>query len=72
MKETIHRDLKNKREKLSQNEVLEDSNKIKNRLFEMKEFKQSSYLLFYSSYDNEVYTHDMIKECLKNKKKIFN
>jgi len=70
MKKTIRRDLKNKREKLSQNEVSENSNKIKNRLFEMKEFKQSSYLLFYISYDNEVYTHDMIKECLKNKKKV--
>jgi 5-formyltetrahydrofolate cyclo-ligase len=26
--------------------------------------------MFYISYDNEVYTHDMIKENLKNKKKV--
>ncbi len=70
MKETIRKDLKNKRAKLSKHEVIEKSSRIKNKLFEMKEFKQSSCQMFYISYDNEVYTHDMIKECLKNKKKV--
>ncbi|KYK26277.1 5-formyltetrahydrofolate cyclo-ligase [Thermoplasmatales archaeon SG8-52-1] len=36
----------------------------------MKEFERSSCIMFYVSYDNEVYTHDMIKEYLKNKKKV--
>lgn len=70
MKETIRKDLKDKRAKLSKQEVILNSNRIKNKLFKMKEFKQSSCQMFYISYDNEVYTHDMIKECLKNKKKV--
>ena len=36
----------------------------------MKDFKHATTILFYVSYDNEVYTHEMIKELLKNKKNI--
>ena len=70
MKNKIRMDLKDKRAKLSKQDVIKFSNRIKNKLFEMEEFKQASYLMFYISYNNEVYTHDMIKECLKNKKKV--
>lgn len=70
MKDKIRKELIKKRMNIPKNEVLEKSNKIKNRLFELDEFKQSSVVLFYVSYGNEVYTHDVIKECLKNKKNI--
>jgi len=70
MKNIIRKDLKDIRAKLSKQEVIDKSNRIKNLLFESKEFKQSLSVLFYVSYDNEVYTHDMIKECLKNNKKV--
>ena len=56
------------RKKLSKSEVLEKSKKIKKRLYAMTEFKMAKTILFYISYDNEVFTHDMIKECLSNKK----
>ena len=46
------------------------SNQIKERLFILKEFKQSHVVLFYISYDNEVYTHDMIKESISKGKHI--
>ena len=70
MKDDVRKDLINLRKNLSKNEVLEKSNKIKNRIFNMKEYKKSSTILFYVSYDNEVYTHDMIKDSIKNKKNV--
>ena len=70
MKEEIRKELIDLRKNLSNIEVLEKSNKIKNRLFKMKEFNDASTILFYVSYDNEVYTHEMIKDCITNKKNV--
>jgi len=70
MKDKLRKELIKKRKSLQKTEVLAKSNQIKNRFFELNEFKQSSAVLFYVSYGNEVYTHDMIKECLKNGKNI--
>lgn len=70
MKDSIRKDLKDKRAELSKNEVFENSIRIKNKLFKMKEFERSSCIMFYVSYDNEVYTHEMIKDCIKNKKNV--
>ena len=61
MKNKIRQELILKRKNLLKNEVLEKSKEIKNRLFEIDEFKKASTILFYVSYDNEVYTHEMIK-----------
>jgi 5-formyltetrahydrofolate cyclo-ligase len=65
MKNSLCRDLIENRKKISKSEVLEKSELIKNRLFEMKDFQQALTILFYVSYDNEVYTRDMIKESIK-------
>ena len=70
MKQELRRTLLKMREKLPKKEFFEKSKSIKNKLFEMNEFKEADYILFYVSYDNEVYTHDMIKECISYKKKI--
>ena len=70
MKDKIRKDLIQIRKKMPKKEVLEKSKQIKKRLFEMDEFKNASSILFYISYGNEVFTHDMIKECLKNKKNV--
>jgi len=70
MKERLRRELKNKRNSLSKNEVLEKSKQIKERLYAQNDFKQAHVILFYVSYDNEVFTHDMIKECLTKKEVI--
>ncbi len=70
MKNQIRKQLIDKRKNLSSTEVLEKSRIIKNKLFNMKDFKHASTILFYISYENEVYTHEMIKEQLQNKKTI--
>jgi len=36
----------------------------------LDEFKEAKTILFYVSYDNEVYTHEMIKESLEVKKQV--
>ena len=64
MKSSLRKELIKNRKKISKNQILEKSELIKNRLFEMNEFQQASSILFYVSYDNEVYTHDMIKESM--------
>jgi 5-formyltetrahydrofolate cyclo-ligase len=70
MKDKLRKKLINLRKNISENEVFEKSKKIKNRLFKMKEFKEASAILFYVSYDNEVFTHEMIKDGISNKKNI--
>jgi len=70
MKDVIRKELIEKRKKMSKKEVLEKSKQVKKRLFEIDEFKKASTILFYVSYGNEVYTHDMVKECLSNGKKV--
>ena len=64
MKSSLRKELIKNRKKISKNQILEKSELIKNRFFEMNEFQQASSILFYVSYDNEVYTHDMIKESM--------
>ena len=63
-KNQLRKEIKKKRKNLSKDEVREKSNAIKNRLFEMKLFRNAQTILFYVSYDTEVYTHDMIKESI--------
>lgn len=70
MKDRLRKELIKLRKNLSQKEVIEKSNEIKKRLFEINEFKQAATILFYVSYNNEVFTHDMIKECISNGKKV--
>ncbi len=64
MKEELRKRVKKKRDALSTSEVLEKSSRIKKRLFEMELFRNAQTILFYASYDNEVYTHDVIKESI--------
>lgn len=69
MKDELRKKIKKIRSDLSKSEVFEKSELIKNKLFKMKEFEQAATILFYVSYDNEVFTHDMIKECMSIGKK---
>lgn len=64
MKNSLRKELIEIRKNLSKKEVLENSNKIKGKLFTLKEFKRGNVILFYVSYDNEVFTHEMIKEAM--------
>jgi 5-formyltetrahydrofolate cyclo-ligase len=67
-KNGIRKVLKKKRLNLSKEEVLTKSELIKNRLFQIDEFKITKNILFYVSYNGEVFTHNAIKEALIDKK----
>jgi len=64
MKDRLRKSIAKKRNVLSTSEVLEKSSRIKKRVFEMDLFRDAQTILFYVSYGNEVYTHDMIKESI--------
>ena len=66
-KNDIRNLLKNKRLNLSKDEVLAKSRQIKKRLYRIDEFKKAKNILFYISYDGEVFTHDVIKEAFFDK-----
>lgn len=70
MKNKLRKELIEIRRNIPKYKILEKSNKIKNRLFKMDEFKHASTILFYISYGNEVYTHDMIKFAMSNRKNV--
>jgi 5-formyltetrahydrofolate cyclo-ligase len=70
MKKEIRSSILKKRRCLSDEQVLEKSKWIKQRLLALDEFKAADTILFYVSYDNEVNTHEMIKECLSLGKQV--
>ena len=64
MEDRLRKSIEKKRNALSTSDVLEKSSRIKKRIFEMDLFRDAQTILFYVSYGNEVYTHDMIKESI--------
>ena len=70
MKNKLRCELIRKRNNISESKLLIKSNEIKKKLFNLVEFKRANTILFYISHNNEVYTHDMIKECMSNRRKI--
>ena len=70
MKDNLRKRIIKKRKELSDSELREKSNKIKEIIFKMKEFKDAKAILFYISYRNEVDTHQMIKDCIAIEKKV--
>jgi len=67
MKERLRKEIKEKRRKHSKEENRKKSKEIKEKLFSLAEFKYAETVLFYISYDGEVFTHDMILESFYNK-----
>lgn len=70
MKDPLRNDILEKRKAFSSVEVMKKSILIKKRLFLLPEFLSAKTVLFYVSYDNEVFTHEMIKHCLLLGKKV--
>lgn len=62
MKEKIRKKIKEKRINHIIEENRKKSGKVKEKLFDLKEFKEAETILFYISYNGEVFTHDMILE----------
>ena len=68
MKEKLRKQIKEKRTEITKEENRKKSKKIKERLLGLKEYRDAKIVLFYVSYDGEVFTHEMIKQALKEKK----
>lgn len=67
MKKSLREIVLEKRNSLTKNDIREKSKKIKDALLNLDEFKKSKIVMFYVSFNNEVYTHDMVKESLRRK-----
>jgi len=67
MKEKLRKEIKEKRRKHSKEENRKKSKEIKERLFGLAGFKDAETVLFYVSYNGEVFTHDMILESFYKK-----
>ena len=67
MKNKIRKQNLRKRDNLSDKEILVKSREIEKRLFSLPEYKESHVVMFYVSFGKEVFTHDMIKDALKDK-----
>jgi 5-formyltetrahydrofolate cyclo-ligase len=67
MKEKLRKEIKEKRKKQTKEENRKKSKEIKEKLFGLSEYMDANTVLFYISYNGEVFSHEMIKEALKDK-----
>lgn len=70
MKSELRKQILEKRDSLSKEQVKKKSNIIKKVLFSLGEFKIAKSVCFFVSFNSEVNTHDMIKEALKQGKEV--
>lgn len=70
-KEQLRDQIRNQRSNKSKSFILENSEKISEKLHNLKEFQQANRILFYVSYNGEVDTHSILKKMLSSKKKVF-
>jgi 5-formyltetrahydrofolate cyclo-ligase len=64
MKHAIRKEMKEKRDMLSQAEMDALSLKVKENLFSLPEFRKAKTVMFYASFGSEVHTVDMIKDAI--------
>ena len=67
MKQAIRKQILKERDSLTEKEIKEKSKLIEEKLFSLPEYKKAKTVSFFVSFGSEVYTHDMIKEALKEK-----
>jgi len=67
MKKEMRKQILEKRNSLTKEEIKEKSKIIKKKLFSSEEYQQAKTVSFFVSFGSEVDTHDMIKEALKEK-----
>src|SRR3989338_4513151 len=68
MKKLLKESILAKRNALSGDEIFDKSNKIKISLFTLENYKKSRTIMFFVSFNSEVYTHQMIKDSLGEKR----
>ena len=70
MKQKLRKDILEKRDSLSKEEIINKSNIIKEKLFSLSEYKKANIICFFVSFKSEVNTNDMIKECIEEGKTV--
>ena len=70
MKEGLRQEFFQRRKKLSSQEVEEKSQAIKALLAKLPEYRTGQNISFYVSRENEVKTHEMIRDCLNEGKTV--
>lgn len=70
MKAELRKELLSKRDNLREKEIEVKSVMIKGRLFNLSEFRDANFILFYAAFRNEVKTESMIKEALLSGKRV--
>ena len=70
LKKQVRRKLFLERKKIDKTFILEKSKEIQIKLFSLPEYIKTDTIMFYISYDNEVYTHAMIQDSIKQGKNI--
>jgi len=70
MKEQLRHTLLSLRKNLRETEVQAHSTGIVQRLWSIQVFSHASIIMHYISYDNEVFTHDLIQDCLAKGKTV--
>lgn len=71
MKHSIRQNFKDKRAAISPNLRTEKSALIRQKLEALAEFQAAKNLLIYVSKNDEVETHELIKDCLNSGKKVY-
>ncbi len=69
-KATLRNSMKHKRTLEPTRSIIEKSKRIEQLLTKQRAYHQSSTILFYVSFDNEVRTHDLIKQALQGGKTV--
>ena len=69
-KAVLRKNLMNKRDGLAPSEIVTKSQRIRDHLFRLSEFKKAKTIMFYASINSEVNTLPMIKEVLSMNKRI--
>lgn len=67
MKDKLRSEVKKQRKKLNKKEIKKKSKQIIDKLIDLKEYRDAETVLFYISYNGEVFTHELVKEALKKK-----
>ena len=69
-KDEIRRIIKKRRNSMSENEVTTKSRIIIEKLMKTDEFKNSKNIMIFLSFNNEVYTYDLIEKCIELGKRV--
>ena len=70
MKNSLREQFLKKRKELTKSKLITNSRQIKQLLFSTTWYRSASKILFYVSFNNEVSTHEMIKDALLNGKTV--